>query len=236
MSYILCIETSTDICSVGLVRNGELVSLRESSQGRDHASRLGVFVDEILDGNDLNADRISAVAVSKGPGSYTGLRIGVSFAKGFCYGLGIPLLGIGSLDSLASVACEDNKAGILGVEDWAIDSAVPDDRRQTHGSLRTGVQAGRGCPVSEVGAHIIDENSFSQYTESCSQLLIFGPGAKKCEGIIPNARYIDVVPSARGLAAAAVQAFDNGASEDIAYFEPMYLKDFVVTQSKKKIF
>ena len=235
MSYILCIETSTDICSVGLVRNGELVSLRESSQGRDHASRLGVFVDEILDGNDLNADRISAVAVSKGPGSYTGLRIGVSFAKGFCYGLGIPLLGIGSLDSLASVACEDNKAGILGVEDWQSTLLCPmiDARRM---EVYAQVFKPDGCPVSEVGAHIIDENSFSQYTESCSQLLIFGPGAKKCEGIIPNARYINVVPSARGLAAAAVQAFDSGASEDIAYFEPMYLKDFVVTQSKKKIF
>lgn len=235
MSYILCIETSTDICSVGLVRNGELVSLRESSQGRDHASRLGVFVDEILDGNDLNADRISAVAVSKGPGSYTGLRIGVSFAKGFCYGLGIPLLGIGSLDSLANVACEDNKAGILGVEDWQSTLLCPmiDARRM---EVYAQVFKPDGCPVSEVGAHIIDENSFSQYTGNCSQLLIFGPGAKKCEGIIPNARYIDVVPSARGLAAAAVQAFDNGTSEDIAYFEPMYLKDFVVTQSKKKIF
>lgn len=144
-------------------------------------------------------------------------------------------MGIGSLDSLASVACEDNKAGILGVEDWQSTLLCPmiDARRM---EVYAQVFKPDGCPVSEVGAHIIDENSFSQYTESCSQLLIFGPGAKKCEGIIPNARYIDVVPSARGLAAAAVQAFDNGASEDIAYFEPMYLKDFVVTQSKKKIF
>ena len=235
MSYILCIETGTDICSVGLVKNGELVSLRESSQGRDHAGRLGVFVDEILEASDLKADRISAVAVSKGPGSYTGLRIGVSFAKGFCYGLGIPLIGIGSLDSLACVACEDNNAGILGVEDWQSALLCPmiDARRM---EVYAQVFDPSGRPVSEVGAHVIDENSFARYTQNCSEFLIFGSGAKKCEGIIPNARYIDVVPSARGLASAAQQAFEKGQSEDIAYFEPLYLKDFVITQSKKKIF
>ena len=93
-----------------------------------------------------------------------------------------------------------------------------------------------GRPVSEVGAHVIDGDSFARYADKCSELLIFGSGAKKCEGIIPNARYIDVVPSARGLGAAAQQAFESGRSEEVAYFEPLYLKDFVITQSKKKIF
>ncbi len=234
MSYILCIETATDICSVGLLKDGELVSLRESSQGRDHASRLGVFVDEILEGNNLDADRISAVAVSKGPGSYTGLRIGVSFAKGFCYGLGIPLLGVGSLDSLAHVACEDNTAGILGVEDWDSTLLCPmiDARRM---EVYAQIFDAQGNPVSEAGAHVIDEHSFGEYTSSGKRMLIFGPGAKKCENIIPGTQYIEVIPSARGLLAGAMKAFRNSEFEDIAYFEPMYLKDFVVTQSKKKI-
>lgn len=237
MSYILCIETGTDVCSVGLVKDGELVSLRESSEGRDHASRLAVFVSEILEGNGLDADRISAVAVSKGPGSYTGLRIGVSFAKGFCYGLGIPLIGIGSLDSLAAVACDDFKAGILGIteSEWENSLLCPmiDARRM---EVYAQVFDPHGCPVGDVQARIIDETSFQEYASRQKQLLIFGNGAKKCEGIIPSSRYIDVVPSARGLAQAAQRAFDNGCFEDTAYFEPLYLKDFVITTAKKRLF
>ena len=100
MALILCIETGTDICSVGIAENGELVSLRESDEGRDHARKVGVFVDEILKENRLDPDDLDAVAVGKGPGSYTGLRIGVSFAKGLCYGLRKPLVAVGSLDAL----------------------------------------------------------------------------------------------------------------------------------------
>ena len=98
MSLILCIETGTDICSVGLSRDGELISLRESDEGRDHARNVALFVDELLRENDIAAEELSAVAVGMGPGSYTGLRIGVSFAKGLCYGLQIPLVAVGSLD------------------------------------------------------------------------------------------------------------------------------------------
>ena len=122
MALILCIETGTDICSVGLSRDGELVSLRESDEGRDHAKRVGVFVDELLRENGIAPDELEAIAVGMGPGSYTGLRIGVSFAKGMCYGLQIPLVAVGSLDALAEVAIEDNEAGILNVKNW--DNAV----------------------------------------------------------------------------------------------------------------
>ena len=122
MSLILCIETGTDICSVGIARDGELISLRESDEGRDHAKRVGVFVDELLRETGVQPDELDAVAVGMGPGSYTGLRIGVSFAKGLCYGLNIPLIAVGSLDALAEVAIEDNEAGILDVENW--DDAV----------------------------------------------------------------------------------------------------------------
>ena len=118
MALILAIETGTDICSVALVRDGELVALRESDEERNHAKKIGVFVDELLRESGVSADELDAVAVSKGPGSYTGLRIGVSFAKGLCYGQNIPLVAVGSLDSLTEVAREDYEAGIIDVEGW----------------------------------------------------------------------------------------------------------------------
>ena len=118
MALILCIETGTDICSVGLVKGGELLSLRESDAGRDHAGRVAVFVDELLRENELDPSNIDAVAVGEGPGSYTGLRIGVSFAKGLCYGLNKPLIAVSSLASLAQVAIEDYQAGIIDIDNW----------------------------------------------------------------------------------------------------------------------
>ena len=118
MSLILCIETGTDVCSVGIAKDGELLSLRESDEGRDHARKVGVFVDELLRETGIAPDELDAVAVGKGPGSYTGLRIGVSFAKGLCYGVRKPLVAVGSLDALAEVALEDYEAGILSVPDW----------------------------------------------------------------------------------------------------------------------
>ena len=127
MSLILCIETGTDICSVGIAKDGELISLRESDRGRDHAGKLGVFADELLRETGISPEDLDAVAVGKGPGSYTGLRIGVSFAKGLCYGLQIPLLAVGSLDALAEVAREDYEAGILDIDeqDWAAARLCP---------------------------------------------------------------------------------------------------------------
>ena len=118
MSLILAIETGTDICSVGIAKDGELLSLRESDEGRDHARKVGVFVDELLRETGIVPDDLDAVAVGKGPGSYTGLRIGVSFAKGLCYGLQKPLVAVGSLDALVEVAREDHEAGILAVDGW----------------------------------------------------------------------------------------------------------------------
>ena len=138
MALILLIETGTDICSVGIARDGELVSLRESAEGRDHAKHVGVFVDELLRENDIAAEELSAVAVGMGPGSYTGLRIGVSFAKGLCYGLRKPLIAIGSLDALVEVAREDAEAGIdaaIGGGFTAIGIGVASKYRKTQISL-----------------------------------------------------------------------------------------------------
>lgn len=233
MSLILCIETGTDICSVGIARDGELMSLRESDQGRDHAKQVAVFVDELLRETDVKPDELDAVAVGMGPGSYTGLRIGVSFAKGLCYGLNIPLLAVGSLEALTDVAIKDYEAGIIQVEGWdeAFLCPMVDARRM---EVYTQIFNSRCEAQSEVSAEIITEDSFSQWRAK-GKLVIFGNGAAKCQEMLPDAIYIDVAPSARGLTRIAHQLFEAGKTVDIAYFEPFYLKDFVVIPSKKKL-
>ena len=235
MSLILCIETGTDVCSVGLAENGELVALRESC-GRDHARNVAVYVDELLRERDIDADEIDAIAVGKGPGSYTGLRIGVSFAKGLCYGLRKPLIAIGSLDALVEVAREDAEVGIVDVEDFERATLCPmvDARRM---EVYTQLFNGRGEALGEVEAKIIDEQSFAAEIAAAEEFVIFGNGAAKCAGTLSaKAKLIEIVPSARGLARLAQEALDAGRTEDIAYFEPFYLKNFVVTTSKKKLF
>lgn len=239
MAIILCIETGTDICSAALARDGRIVSLRESGNTRDHARALGGYVDELLRGNDLAPKELDAVAVGRGPGSYTGLRIGVSLAKGMCYALGIPLIAVGSLEAMARVAIEDFRAGILPINDFerALLCPMIDARRMEvytqvfDTSLRT---------LTDVSAEIVVPESFSQFlTDADSrEFVIFGNGAAKCIDILPPGRvkYAEVAPSARGLAVPAQEAFDAGRFEDTAYFEPFYLKDFVVIGSSKKFF
>ncbi len=234
MALILCIETGTDICSVGLVKDGELVSLRESDAGRDHAKKVGVFVDELLSQTGIAPDEIEAVAVGMGPGSYTGLRIGVSFAKGLCYGLGKPLIAINSLEALTQVAREDYEAGIVDVENWDSARLCPMvDARRMEVYAQVFDTAGRA--LNEVSAEIITEQSFAEFRNG-GNFVIFGSGAAKCMDTLTGAMLIDVVPSVRGMAQLAECAFAEGDFVDTAYFEPFYLKDFVVTTSKKKLF
>lgn len=233
MSLILCIETGTDICSVGIARDGELVSLRESDEGRDHAKKVGVFVDELLRETGISPDELDAVAVGMGPGSYTGLRIGVSFAKGLCYGLGIPLVAVGSLDALAAVAIEDYDAGILDVDNWenAVLCPMVDARRM---EVYTRLYDTKGNALSDVTAEVVTEQTFADVRRE-RQLVMFGNGAAKCREVLHDATYINITPSARGLARLAEQRLSAGQTEDIAYFEPFYLKDFIVIPSKKKL-
>ena len=235
MSLILCIETGTDVCSVGIARDGELLSLRESDEGRDHARKVGVFVDELLRETGIAPDDLDAVAIGKGPGSYTGLRIGVSFAKGLCYGLRKPLLAVGSLDALVEVAREDYEAGILAVDDWQHARLCPmvDARRM---EVYAQVFDSQGTPLTDVSAEVVSEESFAAYRQAGEPFVIFGSGARKCADLLAGATFVEVTPSARGLARLAQQALDEGRTEDIAYFEPFYLKDFVVTTSKKRLF
>lgn len=234
MALILCIETGTDICSVGLVQDGNLLSLRESDSGRDHAKKVAVYVDELLRECSIQPDEIDAIAVGKGPGSYTGLRIGVSFAKGLCYGLSKPLIAIGSLEALAAVAREDYEAGIIDVEGWSEAKLCPmvDARRM---EVYAQVFDAEGRALNEVAAEVVTEESFASFRGEEQKFVVFGSGAAKCAEII-GAELIEVAPSVRGMAHLAQQAYDNGDFVDTAYFEPFYLKDFVVTTSKKSLF
>lgn len=237
MALILSIETGTDICSAALSRNWELLALRESNGGQDHARKLALYIDELLKANEYDPEDLDAVAVGKGPGSYTGLRIGVSTAKGICYALGIPLIGIGSLEALAYVAAEDHEAGILDVENWETAKLCPmiDARRM---EVYAQVFDPNILPLSEAGAHIIEPESFSQFIGNGGEFVIFGNGAAKCVDTLPKegVKFAEVAPSARGLVKPAYEAFIAARFEDVAYFEPFYLKDFVVTTSKKKLF
>ena len=233
MALILSIETGTDICSVALANDGELMALRESDEGRDHAKKVALFVDELLRETGVQPDDLDAIAVGKGPGSYTGLRIGVSFAKGLCYGLNIPLVSVGSLDALVEVAREDHEAGILPIEGWEESYLCPmvDARRM---EVYTQIFDTNGVAKTDVSAEIITEDSFSQWRKD-GKFVIFGNGAQKCCEVLSDAIYVSVTPSARGIVALAEQAFNAEKFEDIAYFEPFYLKEFLVIPSKKKL-
>ncbi len=227
MALILSIESSTVICSVAIARDGEVIALRESHEGRDHARLTAQFVDDLLKECGVEASALDAVVVSRGPGSYTGLRIGVSLAKGLCYGLNIPLLGVDSLEALAELAIASGECG-------AGDTLVPmvDARRMEVYCQMFDMQRVAQCGVE---AMVIGEESFSDRADR-ETMVFFGDGAQKCAEVLPWARIIDIKPSAAGVAAVAETKFGRGESEDVAYFEPLYLKDAVVTVSKKRLF
>lgn len=239
MAKIISIETSTEVCSVALGIDGELVSLRQSDTGRNHASELGVFVDEVLRLNDLEVSDLDAVALSAGPGSYTGLRIGTALAKGLCYGSGCPLVAIGSLEALAYSADQEYRAGILLVDDPSSALLVPmiDARRM---EVYTQVYDMSLNPLTEVEAKIVDHTTFEQYTKSGRQMILLGDGAAKCYDLLheinPNVEVANIYGSASGMVTIAQQRFEAGDFVNLAYWEPTYLKDFMITTSRKKLF
>ena len=230
MDRIILIETSTALCSVALAENGEIRTYKESSAPKAHASLTAVFIQEMLDESGLTLADCDAVCVSKGPGSYTGLRVGVSTAKGLCFGSGKPLLAVGTLDTL--VAQSLSSAG----ENVAYKYIIPmiDARRM---EVYTAVFTPEGRQITETAPAIIDENSFSKELEEGAVLFI-GDGAGKCADVIrhPNAHFLQCHPKASAMLSPALKAYKEKRFEDVAYFEPFYLKEFVATVSKKKLF
>ncbi|GAA4234803.1 tRNA (adenosine(37)-N6)-threonylcarbamoyltransferase complex dimerization subunit type 1 TsaB [Postechiella marina] len=223
-TLILNIETATTNCSVSLSRNGETIVLKEDyNDNYSHAERLHVYIDAVLNEAGVAQSDLSAIAVSKGPGSYTGLRIGVSAVKGLCFALDKPLISIPTLEALANQATLES--GIV----------IPmiDARRM---EVYAAIFDANYNQIRETQAQILDENSFADYLEK-GKVYFIGNGVEKTKTIINhhNAIFVeDKLPSANEMSALAFSKFQNDNFEDVAYFEPYYLKDFVALKPKKK--
>ena len=222
MTYILNIETATKNCSVAIAKNGKTILCKEmAEEGYSHAEKLHVFINEILSEIEISCKDLSAVAVSQGPGSYTGLRIGVSAAKGLCFALDIPLIAIDTLEVLASQVKVSN--GII----------IPmiDARRM---EVYSAIFDSKLNKIREVQAEIIDATSFSEID---SPVYFVGDCSQKCKTVLANENFIfledKIYPSSNEMSALSYEKFRNNDEVDVAYFEPYYLKDFMITTSKK---
>ena len=243
MERIILIETSTALCSTALAEDGVITSYRESSAPKAHASLTAVFIQEMLSERGLTLADCDAVCVSMGPGSYTGLRVGVSTAKGLCFGGRKPLIAVGTLDTLVAQAAEiAGQAGNDRCSTTDIPNLIGDPRFiiPMIDARRMEVYAAvfeNGTQITETSPAIIDETSFAEYLEQGAVLFI-GDGAGKCADVIrhPNAHFIQCQPKASSMLSPAIKAYKEKRFEDVAYFEPFYLKEFVATVSKKKLF
>ena len=272
MERLILIETSTALCSAALAEDGVITAYRESSAPKAHASLTAVFIQEMLEEKGLTIADCDAVCVSKGPGSYTGLRVGVSTAKGLCFGSGKPLIAIGTLDILTAQAQEASpETGIADTSETVIadhsgtviadtsktviadlignpSHIVPmiDARRmevyaatfkRTDAPTNHSEATPRYTQVTETAPAIIAETSYTDLLEQ-GPVLFIGDGAGKCADVIkhPNATFIQCWPKASAMLQPALRAYRERRFEDVAYFEPFYLKEFVATVSKKKLF
>ncbi len=223
MANILNLETATTNCSVSIGREGKLIALvEENSSSYSHSEQLHIFIERCLEEANITRQELDSVAVSKGPGSYTGLRIGVSAAKGLCYALDIPLIAINTLRSMAFSKKAD-KGFIIPMLDarrMEVYAAVFDSEYKE---------------IKPTWAEIVNEDSFSDFIRSSKTFLV-GNGAEKCRAILRDPNFnIDasVIPSASTMAFLSYEKYKSGQFEDTAYFEPFYLKDFIVTTPKK---
>ena len=227
-NLILSIETSGDSCSAALSKNGATFASDFLDTPRMQSSRLAPMVDSLLKENNLTMKQLSAVAVSSGPGSYTGLRVGVSMAKGLCFGAGVALIAVGTLDLIAAQALE------------AFDGERPDfivpmiDARRME--VYQAEYDGCACRIGDIEPKILDENSYAGLLEK-GRVLFCGDGCQKFSTVIshPSALFFSCSPDARYMAKIAHQKYLAGDFEDVAYMEPFYLKDFRIGQSKKNV-
>lgn len=225
--FILNIETATQICSVALSKGNEVLAVRQSDEKNAHSKNINIFIEKVFSASGVKAADLSAIAVSKGPGSYTGLRIGVSSAKALCYALDKPLISVGTLQSMA-----------LGMaitkQEEALYCPMIDARRM---EVYTAVYDAVNNMIKEVEAKIIDEHSFDDLLKE-HKTWFFGDGAAKCQELLknhPNACFDkDFKPSASYMANIALQKFHKKEFEDVAYFEPFYLKDFIAGKPRVK--
>ena len=228
MSCILNIETSTDVCSVAISDNGQVIFNKEDHSGPNHAVKLGVYVDEALSFIDAHGIPLEAVAVSCGPGSYTGLRIGVSMAKGICCGRDVKLISIPTLELMAVPVL----LGEHPTEEDALIVPMLDARRM---EVYAKVMDRALKEVRPIQADIVDADTYKEYLDR-GTVYFFGNGAEKCMEVInhPNARLVKgIEPLAKNMAPLAEKRFVEGKFEDVAYFVPFYLKDFVAKMPKK---
>ena len=254
MEKFILIETSTALCSAALAEDGAITSYRESSAPKAHASLTAVFIQEMLQERGLTLADCDAVCVSMGPGSYTGLRVGVSTAKGLCFGSGKPLLAVGTLDTLVAQSSSVIPSEVEETPYRFIIPMIDARRMEVYAAVFTSVISSACAPatlsmtsevekspsytqITETAPAIIDENSFAEYLEQ-GPCLFIGDGAGKCADVIkhPNAHFCQCQPNAAAMLQPALEAFRKGNFEDVAYFEPFYLKEFVATVSKKKLF
>jgi len=223
---ILLLETATTTCSVALAENGNIIAVKEVNERNIHASHITLFIDEVMSKSEKEYSDLRAIAISKGPGSYTGLRIGVSTAKGLCYALDIPLIGIDTIAAMASGLMES-----FDIPDSGLLIPMVDARRM---EVYTGIYRKDLSVVESVSAKIIDIDSFFEFREQ--ELFLFGDGSDKFKVLFadqPNINFIDFSTSASHLNSLTSKKFRDSEFENLAYFEPFYLKDFLFTTSKK---
>ena len=230
MARILLIETSTAQLSAALSEDGTITASRTCDEPRMQASLTAPFVKEILDEKGLSVKDLDAVCVGKGPGSYTGLRVGVSTAKGLCFGAGLPLLSAGTLDVLVQ---EAHRLGVVPAGCRYIVPMVDARRMEVYAAVFTP----EGKQLTDTKPVIIDADSFAAELAE-GPVLFIGDGALKCRETLTssNASFAAAFPTAMAMAPLAEAAYNEKRFEDVAYFEPFYLKDFVATVSRKKLF
>lgn len=230
---VICLETATNLCSVALCNSAGTISVKESYEEKSHASLVTVFIEELLKENGIRASQLEAIAVSKGPGSYTGLRIGVSVAKGVAYAASIPLIGIDT--TLAMFwGLSQNYNYNPGYDKNFLFCPMLDARRM---EIYYAIYDTGGQTIKPISAEIIGEDSFRNIPES-QKIIFFGDGAAKCKEVITrkNICFADEFKiSASYMQKPVIQAIKNNHFEDIAYFEPFYLKDFITSTPKKNI-
>jgi tRNA threonylcarbamoyladenosine biosynthesis protein TsaB len=231
---IICLETATNICSVALCDGIRVISLLESDELKSHASQLTVYIDKILKEHHLSAGDLNAVAVSKGPGSYTGLRIGVSVAKGIAYGASIPLIGIETTLAM-SWGIKASRFFNESTDRETLFCPMLDARRM---EVYYAIYDSSGKKIKDISAEVINKESFSAFPES-QKIIFFGDGALKCKEVINRNNAIfadDFKMSASHMLNPVNEAYNDNRFEDVAYFEPFYLKDFITSKPRKNIF